>query len=172
MRVEIAIVRREDEASAELKRVLVVIEHSNELAEIVHVLAMAVLLGPLAGGHVIRTKDMECGGGPQSSHAIRYAFRIDEQRKRDARLLAEEVPIVPVAQTDGSNACSLAGELRFMLAQLRDVLAAEDSAVVPQKDHDRRRFGPDRSQPVLIALRIGQRDACEPGTQRIHGPPF
>lgn len=156
MRVKIAIVWGEHEASSQLKGIL---------AELVHVLAMAVPPGPPAGGHVIRTKDMEQVANPQSGNAISNAFFIDEQRKRDAGLLPEEVAIVPVTQPDGGNAGSFMVKFRLVLAQLRDVLAAEDSAIVPQKDHNRRHFGPDRSQPDLIAFRIGQTDACQPCTQ-------
>jgi len=165
VRVKIAIVWREHEAPSQLKGILVVIEHSNQLPEIVHVLAMAVPPGLPAGGHVIRTKDMERVGYPQSGNAVSKTFFIDEQRKRDAGLLPEEVAIVLVTQPDGGNAGSLMVKFRLVLAQLRDMLAAEDSAIVPQKDHDSRPFGPDRSQPDLIAFRIGQTDACQPGTQ-------
>jgi hypothetical protein len=50
-------------------------------------------------------------------------------------------------------------EFRFVLAQLRDVLAAEDSAVMPQKSHYRRGFGPNRSQSDPITFRIRQTEA-------------
>jgi hypothetical protein len=70
------------------------------------------------------------------------------------------VAIVLVAQPDGGQAGSFLAKLRFVLAQLRDVLAAEDSAIVPQKDHDRGPFGPQRSQPDRMAFRIGQSDVC------------
>ena len=143
MRVKIAIAWGEHEAASQLKGILVVIEHSNPVAELADVLAMAVPLGLPAGGHVIGTKDMEHVGNSQPGSSISNAFFIDEQRKRDAGLLPEEVAIVLVTQPDGGNAGSFKVEFRLVLAQLRDVLAAEDSAIVPQKDHHRRRFGPE-----------------------------
>jgi hypothetical protein len=156
VRVKVAIVWGEHEASAQLKGIP---------AKLVHVLAMAALLGLPAGGHVIRAKDMEQVADPQFGNTISNAFFIDEQRKRDAGLLPEEVAIVLVAQPDGGNSCSFMAEFRLVLAQLRGVLAAEDSAIVPQKDHNRRRFGPDRSQPDLIAFRVGQTHVRQPCTQ-------
>ena len=130
MRVKIAIVLGEHEATSQLKGILVVIEDSNPVAELVHVLAMAVPPGPPAVGHVIRTKDMERVAKPQSGNAISNAFFIDEQRERDAGLLPEQVAIVLVTQPDGGNAGSFMVKFRLVLAQLRDMLAAEDSAIV------------------------------------------
>jgi hypothetical protein len=69
---------------------------------------------------------------------------------------------------NGGNAGPFMVEFRLVLTQLRDVLAAEDAAIVPQKDHHRWRFGPDRPQPDLIAFRIGQTDARQPCTQCLH----
>jgi hypothetical protein len=126
---------------------------------------MAVPTRRSAVDHVIRTKDMEQITGPQFGNAISNAFFIDEQRERDAGLLPEKTAIGLVTQPDRGNAGSFMVKLRLVLAQLRDVLAAEDSAIVPQKDHHRRPLGPDRSQPHLVAFRIWQSDACQPGTQ-------
>jgi hypothetical protein len=47
-----------------------------------------------------------------------------------------------------------------MLAQLRDMLAAEDSAVVTQENDHSRTIGPQRTQTYGLALDIGQ---CESG---------
>ena len=121
MSVKIAIVWGEHEASAQLKGIP---------AEPVHVLAMAITLGSPAGRHVIRTKDMQQVADPQFGNTISNAFFIDEQRKRDAGLLPEEVPIVLVTQPDGGQVGSFVAKFRLVFAQLRDVLAAEDSAIV------------------------------------------
>jgi hypothetical protein len=48
-----------------------------------------------------------------------------------------------------------------MRAHLRDVLAAENSTVVPKKDHRSRCVGPQRSQAESIAVNIGKRDASQ-----------
>jgi hypothetical protein len=90
------------------------------------------------------------------------AFLIDKQRKRDSGLFAEELGVVPIAQSNCRDAGSSAPEFCLVFAQLRDVLAAEDSAIVPQKSHHCWRFCPDRSKRELIAFGIRQADACQP----------
>jgi hypothetical protein len=46
-----------------------------------------------------------------------------------------------------------------VFAQLRDVLAAEDSTVMPQKNDHSRTLGPKRSQAHAVAINIRQRNA-------------
>jgi len=87
------------------------------------------------------------------------AFFINKQRKCNAGLIPEELGIVPIAQADGRDADSSAVEFWLAFTQLRDMFAAEDSSVVPQKSYDCRRFCPDRSEYDLIAFGIGQTDA-------------
>jgi hypothetical protein len=48
-----------------------------------------------------------------------------------------------------------------MRAQLRDVLAAENSSVVAQEGNDRRRICPQRSQPHLAPIAVGQKNRGE-----------
>lgn len=56
---------------------------------------------------------------------------------------------------------SLVAEFLFVLAQLRDVLPAEDSAVMT-KEHNHFRIAlPERTQAHLIAPRIREHDAGE-----------
>lgn len=154
MGVKVAIAGREYEAPPQLKRIVAQL-----------VLAMATRAGALAGCHIIATKYVEQVPDSQSGGTISNTLFIDEQRKRDAGFLPEEAGVVLVPQPDCRNARSFAVEFRLVLAQLRDVLAAEDSAIVPQKDHHRWRFGPDRSQPHLIAFGIRQTDVCQPCAQ-------
>jgi hypothetical protein len=45
-----------------------------------------------------------------------------------------------------------------MFAQLRDVLTAEDSTVMPQEDDHRRLLRPKRPQPQLLPISVGKRD--------------
>ena len=90
------------------------------------------------------------------------AFLIDKQRKRDSRLFPEELGVVPIPQSNCRDAGPSAPEFCLVFAQLRDVLAAEDSAVVAQKSHYRWRFRPDRSKLDPIVFRIRQADARQP----------
>ena len=60
---------------------------------------------------------------------------IDQQGERDTAFLAKQAGIIQVAQSNRRQPGSGLLKLRFVLAQLRDMLAAEDSAVVPQEDN-------------------------------------
>jgi hypothetical protein len=63
------------------------------------------------------------------------AFFINEQRKCNAGLISEEFSVVPITQADSRDADSSAVEVCLAFAQLRDMFAAEDSSIVPQKSH-------------------------------------
>ena len=52
-----------------------------------------------------------------------------------------------VAQSDCSQGGSCSLELTFVLAQLRDVLAAKDSPVVSKEDDDSGTLIPQRAEP-------------------------
>jgi hypothetical protein len=49
----------------------------------------------------------------------------------------------------------------LVFAQLRDMLTAEDSAIVPEKNHHRGRFRPQRSKQDLFVIGIGQANASQ-----------
>jgi hypothetical protein len=151
MRIEVAIAGSEDEAASQLKWVL------SQL-----VLAMTARASAFAGCGVIAAEEVKQIGAAQSGSTICLAFLINEQRKRDAGFFPEEPGVVPIAEADGRDADSSAIQLGLVFAQLRDVLSAEDSAIVPEKGHDRRRFSPDRSKHHLISIGIRQTDACQP----------
>jgi len=151
MRIEVAIARSEDETASKLKRVL------SQL-----VLAMTARLGAFAGYSVIAPKKVEQRGATQSDGAIGLAFLIDKQWKCDSSLFPEELGVVPVAQSNCRDAGSSAPEFCLVFAQLRDVLAAEDSAIVPQKSHHCWRFCPDRAEHDPLVFGVRQVDACQP----------
>ena len=67
---------------------------------------------------------------------------IDQQRKRDAGFLAKTSSIIHVAEAYGCEARSLRGERLLIRAQLSNVFATEDSAIVTQEDDDRRAVFP------------------------------
>ena len=48
-----------------------------------------------------------------------------------------------------------------MFAQLRDVLAAEDSAVMAKENQDGGIVFPERAEPDLLAESVGEDDGCE-----------
>ncbi len=59
-----------------------------------------------------------------------------------------------------------ASECLFMLAQLRHMLAAEQSAIVAKESKDRRAFRPQRADSNRVAFGIGHNDIREFPTER------
>ncbi len=128
---QIAIAGGEEEAGAELERIV------SEA-----VLAMASGPGARACLGVLAAEEMEQVCGFQSGGLVGGALGIDQQGEGNAGFLAKQAGIIRVTESDGSEGGSGLLEFVFVLAQLRDMLAAEDSAVVAQEDHDRRSFLP------------------------------
>jgi len=154
---DIPISRAEKEAGAELEGIL-----PKPMLPVARSPRAATCLGVGAAKEVEQVRRFQAGGlvgGPAG---------IDQQRKRDAGLLAKPQGIVHVAEPDRRQRSSRCPELLFVPAQLRDMLATEDSAVVPQEDHDRRVLLPQRAEADGAAAGLRQHDLREPGTQRFH----
>jgi len=101
------------------------------------------------------------------------ALRVHQERKRDAGVLAKEAGVVPVAKSDGGEPRPFFLEGLLMFAQLRDVLTAEHSTIVPQKHKHRRAVGPQRAELNRTVVRVGQDDACKLCAERLdHSCPF
>jgi hypothetical protein len=142
---QIAIPRCEDEACAQLEGILPEA-----------VLAVAGSLGTMPRFGVLAAEEMEHVPRTQSRSFVSGPFGIDQQRERDAGLLAKQAGIVQVAQSDGSQRGSGLLELVFVFAQLRDMLAAEDSAIVSQEDKYGGLSLPQQAEAHLAAARFGQ----------------
>jgi hypothetical protein len=138
------VARAENEACAELERIF---------AEFV--LAMAGGVGTLARNGVIATQKVKQVRALQFGGAVCGAFYINEKRKCDASLFAECACIVKIAHSNRREVRSARLDFALMLAQLRDVLAAEHSAVVTQEDDDGRLRLPQRAEPhgTLVGIR-------------------
>src|SRR6185369_4786978 len=102
----------------------------------------------------------------QLRRSICFFFSVDQKRKGDAGLFPERLRVVHVSQTDSGEVRSLAAEFLLVCAQLRDVLAAEDSTIVPQKDDHRGTVSPEISQPPAFAVGIRQRDISPAAAER------
>lgn len=137
----------EHEAAAKLERVFAQT-----------VLARADQLGAFARLHVVAAKKVQQVGLFQAEFAISHALIVNEQRKGDVVFLAEEAGVIDVAQADGGHAGSALLELVKMLAQLRDVLAAEDSTIVPEKDDHRGRVSPQGTEMNGFAINVRKGD--------------
>ena len=140
----------EDEAASELKRVLAQA-----------VLAEAGGVGALASGFVIAAEHVQQVAAAQAGGAVGRALLVDQKRKCDADVIAEKAGVMLVAEADGGEPRTFFLEGGFVFAQLRDVLAAEHSTVVPQKDQHRRGVRPQRAELNRAIVRVGQNDPCK-----------
>jgi hypothetical protein len=145
---EVIVARSKHEASSELERIRAQL-----------VLASARSFRAFPRHVVVRPKDVKQVRRLQSSDVIRATFFIDQQGKLDAGILAEDAGVVAVAQSDGGESRAFSLKFVFMFAQLRDVLAAEDSTVVAEKHDDGRLFCPERAEHNLAAIAIGECDS-------------
>jgi len=75
-----------------------------------------------------------------------------------------------ISQTDGGKRSTFLSEGRLAFAQLRDMLAAEDSSVVPKEDDHGRTVGPQRTESKFAPVGIGEHDLCQFAAERLlHG---
>jgi hypothetical protein len=158
----VGIARTENETSAKLERIL------PEL-----VLPVTRGAGAIARQFIVGAKNVQKGSASKFGRAIGLALGVDEKRKADAGVRAKELGVMHIAQANGRELDALGTKLLFAFAQLRDVFAAEDSAVVAKKnDHGGVAF-PKGSQANGVAGGIGQGDGRKTRAQCArHGAPF
>ena len=146
-------------------------------AELQGIRAQFVLL--VAGGasaitafKIVAAKKVQQISGAQIGDAIGFALIVDQQRKADAGFLAENEGIVAVTKTDRCKGRALAPEGLLVFAQLRDMLAAEDSPVVTQKNDDGGAVLPQRAQPDFPSVGVRKDDVRELLAESfLHGRP-
>ena len=97
----------------------------------------------------------------QPNRAICAPLGIDQKWERDSSLLAKDLGVVGIAQADGGQPGVFCAESLFVVAQLRDVLAAEDSSVVAKEGDHRRLVGPERAEGDGLSVRVRQDDSRE-----------
>lgn len=134
MRIAIDVAWRKDKTASQLKWIFAQF-----------VLAMTSSLRPLARRPIVFAQEVEQGSFAQSRSLVSLALVIDEQREFDAGIVAKQTGIVGVAKADRDQLRTLLRKFLLMFAQLRDVLSAEDSPVVTEKNYNRRRTRPQRS---------------------------
>lgn len=91
---------------------------------------------------------------------------VDQKRKGNTRFFAKHARIIPVAKADCREHCFFTAEGWLVFAQLRDVLAAKDSAVVPEKNQDSRLLGPQGPETRVPPIAIGQYDVSKFAAKR------
>jgi hypothetical protein len=116
-------------------------------------------LGALSCLGVIAAQQMQQVRFPQACCAIRRALIVYQKREGDAGLFAEPAGIVGVAQAHCRQVRAFVFERLLVLAQLRDMLAAENSPVVPQENQHGRLALPKRAEADLAPVGIRQHDA-------------
>jgi hypothetical protein len=124
-------------------------------------LLVSCCLRSFARLQVVFAQQVEQGSVAQPHSLISLAFIIDEERKSDTSFLAEKFGISGVAQADNSHMSAFTIELGFKFAQLRDVLSAEDSTVMPKEDHHGRPTFPQGAQAGRLAVSVRKRDFGE-----------
>jgi hypothetical protein len=130
MSVEIDVAGTENETPTELKRVRAQL-----------MLPVTGCLRARPGFGVVTSKQMQKVRRLQAGGTIREPLFVDQQRKRDSSLFAKQAGVAHIAKTDRREIGALGSELLLMVAQLRNMLAAEDSSVMAKEDdHGRAAF--------------------------------
>lgn len=133
-------------------------------------LPMARRFGAFARRCIVTAEKVQERALAQSRGAIGYPLLVNEQRKLDTGLLAEDLGVAHVPQTDGREACAFFEEFVLVIAQLRDVFPTENSAVMAQKNNHGGTVGPQRTEAHRIAFRVGQENGRERSADRFgHG---
>jgi hypothetical protein len=140
----------EDEASSKLKRVFAQA-----------VLACTDGFGAFACARVVRPQEVKQVRFFEAEFAIGNALIVNQKRKGDVVFLAKKAGVIDVAQADGGNSRAALTEMLKVLAQLRDVLLAENSTIMPQKDDDGGRISPQGTECYGLAVHVRQRDGSE-----------
>jgi len=129
-------------------------------------LGVAGGLGSRPGERVVLAQEVEQARALQVERPIGLAFFIDQQGKGDAGLFPEVAGILAIAEADRRESRSAIAEARFVGAQLRDVLAAENSPIVAEEDQDRGLAEPQRSEAKFAPVAVGQLDHGQPAVER------
>jgi hypothetical protein len=120
------------------------------------VLMMARFMRSLACFRIVAAQEMKKIGGLQLCGAIGLTLFVNQEGKSDPGLLAKLPGINGVTEANCGENCAFVAEGLFVFAQLRDVLAAKDSAVVAQENNDGSFFVPQGAEPCLAVVAIGK----------------
>jgi hypothetical protein len=150
VRKKVDVARAKNKTSAELKRIFPEF-----------VLMMAGFMRSLACFRIVAAQEMKEVGGFQLRGAISLTLFVNQEGKSDTGLLLKLPGVNGVAEANGGESRSFAAKGLFVFAQLRDVLAAEDSAVVTEENHDGGPFVPQGAEPRLAVVAIGKCDEGE-----------
>jgi hypothetical protein len=145
-----------DEAAAQLKGI------ASEF-----VLLMAGSAGAIAAFEIVEAQDVQNIGGAELGDSVCLALLVDQEREIDGGLFAEDASVVSIAEADRGDKGAFVPEGLLVLAQLRDVLAAKDSAIVTKENDNGGLALPQGTETDFAAVGIGKRDVRELTTERI-----
>jgi hypothetical protein len=100
-------------------------------------------------------------GGFQIGDFVGLAVFVDQEGKVNFGFFLEDPGVVGIAEADGSERGVFGVEGLLVFAQLRNMLAAKDSAVVAEKNEDSRIRFPERAEADGFAGGVGERDTGE-----------
>jgi hypothetical protein len=103
---------------------------------------------------VVAPNQMQRAANLKLRRSISDSLLIHQQGEGDASLFPEETGVRKIAQAYGGKLSPRISEIAFMLAQLRDVLPAENSAVMTKKNKDSRTPLPKRAELYLESARV------------------
>ena len=93
----------------------------------------------------------------QEAHrTIRLPLAVNQKGECDSSLFTKDLGVVCVAQANGGQPSPSIAECWFVVAQLRDVLAAEDSSVVPKEGDHCGVVDPKRAESDRPSFRVRQ----------------
>ena len=122
---------------------------------------------------IVASQQMKQVGALEVHGGVGFAFFVNEQREGDARFLAERPRVGAIPQSHGSQVCPAIAKGLLMRAQLRDVLTAENSAVMAQEHHHCRLADPQRTEADFFAVYIRQRNHGQAAVEgSFHGARF
>ena len=106
------------------------------------VLTMSPGLGAFTCERIVLAKKVQERSFFEPESAIGFALLVNQERKGDPRFFAKGPSIARVTEADRGESGAFGFDFRFVLAQLRDVLAAEYSTIVAKKHNYGRTIGP------------------------------
>jgi hypothetical protein len=125
------------------------------------VLLVACGAGAFAAFEIVAAEEMEEVGFSEAGEFVGLAMLIDEQGEVNSGFLLEDAGVAGIAEADGGQRGVFFAEGLLVLAQLRDVLATEDSAVVAKEDEDGGIILPEGAEADGFAEGVGENDAGE-----------
>jgi hypothetical protein len=144
MGIEVYVAGPEDKATAQLERIF-----AQFVLRVPGSFCSRPRVAIVGAEHVKEGTDAEFDG------AVCDAVSIDQQRECNSSVRSKNARVLHVTEAYGGSPDAFDLKPLFPLAQLRDMLTAKYSTIVPQKRHHARHAGPKRAQsnPFSVAVR-------------------